>query len=60
VDTTSPRVRDAVRARVARFDAELATAVEEGGADLLRLDTGEPYGERLLAFFRRRERALAR
>jgi len=60
VDTASPRVRDAVRARVARFDAELASAVEEGGADLLLLDAGEPYGERLLAFFRRRERALAR
>lgn len=60
VDTASPRVRDAVRARVARFDAELASAVEEGGADLLRLDASEPYGERLLAFFRRRERALAR
>ena len=60
VDTASPRVRDAVRAKVARFDAELASAVEEGGADLLRLDAGELYGERLLAFFRRRERALAR
>jgi uncharacterized protein (DUF58 family) len=60
VDTASPRVRDALRARVARLDAELASAVEEGGADLLRLDAGEPYGERLLAFFRRRERALAR
>lgn len=60
VDTASPRVRDAVRARVARFDTELASAVEEGGADLLRLDASEPYGERLLAFFRRRERALAR
>jgi uncharacterized protein (DUF58 family) len=60
VDTASPRVRDAVRAKVARFDAELASAVQEGGADLLRLDASEPYGERLLAFFRRRERALAR
>ncbi|MGE5125792.1 MAG: DUF58 domain-containing protein, partial [Betaproteobacteria bacterium] len=60
VDTASVRVREAVRARVARFDAELSGAVEEGGADLLRLDAGEPYGERLLAFFRRRERALAR
>lgn len=60
VDTANPRVREAVRARVARFDAELANAVDEGGADLLRLDAGEPYGERLLAFFRRRERALAR
>ena len=60
VDTASPRVRDAMRGRVARFDAELASAVQEGGADLLRLDASEPYGERLLAFFRRRERALAR
>lgn len=60
VDTASARVRDAVRARVARLDAELSSAVEEGGADLLRLDASEPYGERLLAFFRRRERALAR
>jgi uncharacterized protein (DUF58 family) len=60
VDTGSPRVRDAVRARAGRFDAGLASAVEETGADLLRLDAGEPYGERLLAFFRRRERALAR
>jgi uncharacterized protein (DUF58 family) len=60
VDTASARVREALRARVARFDAELSGAVEGAGADLLRLDAGEPYGERLLAFFRRRERALAR
>lgn len=60
VDTASARVRDAVRGRVARLDAELSSAVEEAGADLLRLDASEPYGERLLAFFRRRERALAR
>ena len=60
VDTSSPAVRDRLRAGVARFDAELERAVEEGGADLLRLDAGEPYGERLLAFFRRREKAQAR
>ena len=60
VDTSSPRVRDRLRSGVARFDAELGRAVEEGGADLLRLDAGEPYGERLLAFFRRREKAQAR
>jgi uncharacterized protein (DUF58 family) len=60
VDTSSPRVRERLRTGVARFDGELERAVEEGGADLLRLDAGEPYGERLLAFFRRRERAQAR
>ena len=60
VDTASPVVREQVRSGVARFEAELESAVEQSGADLLRLDAGEPYGERLLAFFRRRERALAR
>jgi uncharacterized protein (DUF58 family) len=60
VDTASPLVREQVRSGVARFDAELENAVEQSGADLLRLDAAEPYGERLLAFFRRRERALAR
>ena len=56
VDTASPRVRERARAAAIRFDRDLAGAVEEAGADLLRLDAGEPYGEALLAFFRRRER----
>ena len=56
VDTASPRVRERARAAAVRFDRDLAGAVEEAGADLLRLDAGEPYGEPLLAFFRRRER----
>jgi uncharacterized protein (DUF58 family) len=56
VDTASPRVRERARAAAIRFDRDLAGAVEEAGADLLRLDAGEPYGEPLLAFFRRRER----
>jgi uncharacterized protein (DUF58 family) len=60
VDTANPLVRENVRSGVARLDAELESAVEQSGADLLRLDAAEPYGERLLAFFRRRERALAR
>jgi uncharacterized protein (DUF58 family) len=60
VDSSSPGLRERVRNGVARFDAELERAVEQGGADLLRLDAAESYGERLLAFFRRRERALAR
>ena len=60
VDTANPLVREQVRSGFARVDAELESAVEQSGADLLRLDAAEPYGERLLAFFRRRERALAR
>ena len=56
VDTSSPAVQAHVRARVTGFDAELERAVRENRADLLRLDTGEPYGEPLIAFFRRRER----
>ncbi|HZE74260.1 MAG TPA: DUF58 domain-containing protein [Gemmatimonadales bacterium] len=56
VDTSSPAVQAHVRARVAGFDAELDRAVRENRADLLRLDAGEPYGEPLIAFFRRRER----
>jgi hypothetical protein len=45
-----------VRMRVAGFDDELERSVRENQADLLRLDAGEPYGEPLIAFFRRRER----
>jgi len=56
VDTSSPAVQAHVRARVTGFDAELERAVREDQADLLRLDAGEPYGEPLIAFFRRRER----
>jgi len=56
VDTSSPAVQAHVRARVTGFDAELERAVRENRADLLRLDAGEPYGEPLIAFFRRRER----
>jgi uncharacterized protein (DUF58 family) len=56
VDTASPAVRAHVRARAEAFDAELERAVRQDGADLLRLDAGAPYGEPLIAFFRRRER----
>lgn len=55
VDTSSPAVQAHMRARVTGFDAELERAVRENQADLLRLDAGEPYGEPLIAFFRRRE-----
>lgn len=56
VDTGSPAVRAHLRARVAEFDAGVDRAVRENRADLLRLDAGAPYGEPLIAFFRRRER----
>jgi uncharacterized protein (DUF58 family) len=56
VDTSSAAVQAHLRARVAAFDAQVDRAVRENRADLLRLDTGAPYGEPLIAFFRRRER----
>lgn len=56
VDTSSPAVQTHVRAQVAAFDAQVDQAVRENRADLLRLDAGQPYGEGLIGFFRRRER----
>jgi uncharacterized protein (DUF58 family) len=56
VDTSSPAVQAHLRARVAAFDAQVDRTVRENRADLLRLDAGAPYGEPLIAFFRRRER----
>jgi len=56
VDTSDPALRADARARVATFDAELERTVREDKADLLRLVASEPYGEPLIAFFRRRER----
>ncbi len=38
------------------FDRQLERTVRERGADLVRLETDQPYAEPLLAFFRRRER----
>jgi uncharacterized protein (DUF58 family) len=56
VDTGSPAVRKHLQARAASFDAELEQDLHESRSDLLRLDAGEPYGEPLIGFFRRRER----
>jgi len=56
IDTGSPAVQAHVRTRVSGFDGELERSVRENRADLLRLDAGEPYGEPLIGFFRRRER----
>jgi uncharacterized protein (DUF58 family) len=60
VDTHSTTVRNEFRRRMAEFDLELERGLRERGADLVRLDTGHPYAEPLLAFFRRRERMLWR
>ena len=56
----TPRVRAHFARRTEEFDRGLERALRERGADLLRLETGQPYAEPLLAFFRRRERMLWR
>jgi uncharacterized protein (DUF58 family) len=60
VNTDDVRVRRHFRERAEAWDRELGRTFSEGGADLLRLDTGEPYADALIAFFRRRERMLWR
>jgi uncharacterized protein (DUF58 family) len=60
VDTGDSRVRQQFRNRAESWDRELGRIFSEGGADLLRLETGEPYADALIAFFRRRERMLWR
>jgi uncharacterized protein (DUF58 family) len=60
IDTADPAVRTAFARRAGEFDRGLERGLRERGADLLRLETGEPYAEPLLTFFRRRERMLWR
>jgi uncharacterized protein (DUF58 family) len=60
IDTGDPAVRAYFARRAEEFDRGLERSLRELGADLLRLETGEPYGEPLLTFFRRRERMLWR
>lgn len=60
VDTRSEAVQTEFASRMARFDADLERGLRERGADLVRLETAQPYAEPLLAFFRRRERMLWR
>jgi uncharacterized protein (DUF58 family) len=60
VDTADAGLRERFRARGAGFDDRLERTLAESGADLLRLETGQPYAEPLLAFFRRRESMLWR
>lgn len=56
IDADRPRIRDGFRAARAEFDEAFALHCNRAGVDLLRLDTDHPYGERLAAFFSRRER----
>ena len=60
VDTGSEPLRNEFRGRMAGLDLQLERALQERGADLVRLETAQPYAEPLLAFFRRRERMLWR
>lgn len=59
-DTGDHALRREFRARAEAWEAEVGRSFSESGADLLRLDTGEPYADALIAFFRRRERMLWR
>ena len=60
VNTGDALVRRRFRDRAETWDRELIETFSESGADLLRLETGEPYADALIAFFRRRERMLWR
>jgi uncharacterized protein (DUF58 family) len=56
VDTGHPGTRQRFHERAAEFDRSLRHAINQSGADHIRLETGRPYAEALIAFFRRRER----
>lgn len=56
VDTSSRFVRERFGHRVEEFDAALLGFLRREGVDLVRLETGRPYVEPLLGFFRMRER----
>jgi uncharacterized protein (DUF58 family) len=60
VDTADRSTRERFQQRAAEFDRSLQQAVRQSGADLVRLETGQPYAEPLISFFRRRERAQRR
>jgi uncharacterized protein (DUF58 family) len=60
VDTAQPEIRELFRRRADEFDRSVQSDVMESGGDLIRLETGRPYAEPLIAFFRRRERAQRR
>lgn len=59
VDSDDPAVREAYAARVRELDAERERLFGELGIDEIAIETGEDYVGALLAFFRRRARAVA-
>jgi uncharacterized protein (DUF58 family) len=60
VDTSDGAARDRFHRHAAAFDRSLHEALRLSGADFVRLETGRPYAESLITFFRRRERAQRR
>jgi hypothetical protein len=60
VDTARPEVRRHFREKAEQFDRALQHDILASGGDLIRLETGLPYAEPLIGFFRRRERAQRR
>lgn len=59
VDSDDPAVREAYASRVRAIDDERARLFGELGIDEIAIVTGEDYVRTLLAFFRRRARAVA-
>ncbi len=55
VDTDDPTVQRRFRAERQAFDEGFALHCSRRGIDLLRLETNQPFGERLAALFSRRE-----
>ncbi len=55
VDTDDPLLRERFREERAAFDLAFAEHCSRRGIELLRLETDQPFGERLAAFFSRRE-----
>lgn len=55
VDASDPVVRREFAAARHAFDEALGRYAVQRGIDLLRLETDQPFGERLAAFFSRRE-----
>ncbi len=56
LDSGDPKVRQLVAERRGAFDRALEHEVHAAGAEYLKLDAAEEYGEALVGFFRRRGR----